>query len=92
MEGESLVYAGKVGTGFTEQSLALLKRELEPLRTRHEPRSAGRQPPKGTIFVEPRLVAHVEFREWTKSGTLRAPSFKGLRPDISPQECVREEG
>ena len=37
-------------------------------------------------------MAHVEFREWTKSGTLRAPSFKGLRPDVSPQECVREEG
>jgi bifunctional non-homologous end joining protein LigD len=37
-------------------------------------------------------VAHVEFREWTGSGTLRAPSFKGLRPDISPQECVRDEG
>ncbi len=91
MEGEKLVYSGKVGTGFTEQSLALVKRELEPLRTDTSPFS-GRQPPKGTIFVEPRLVAHVEFREWTKSGTLRAPSFKGLRPDISPQECVREEG
>jgi bifunctional non-homologous end joining protein LigD len=86
-----LVYCGKVGTGFTEQSLALVKRELEPLRRDTSPFS-GRQPPKGTIFVEPRLVAHVEFREWTKSGTLRAPSFKGLRPDISPQECVREEG
>ena len=89
--GGPLVYSGKVGTGFTEQSLALVKRELEPLRTDTSPFS-GRQPPKGTIFVEPRLVAHVEFREWTKSGTLRAPSFKGLRPDISPQECVREEG
>jgi bifunctional non-homologous end joining protein LigD len=91
MEGATLVYSGKVGTGFTEQSLALLKRELEPLRADSSPFS-GRQPPKGTIFVEPRLVAHVEFREWTKSRTLRAPSFKGLRPDISPQECVREEG
>ena len=91
MEDEELVYAGKVGTGFTEQTLALLKRELEPLRSDSSP-FAGRQPPKGTMFVEPRLVAHVEFREWTKSGTLRAPSFKGLRPDISPQECVREEG
>jgi bifunctional non-homologous end joining protein LigD len=91
MEKEKLVYCGKVGTGFTEQSLALVKRELEPLRRDTSPFS-GRQPPKGTIFVEPRLVAHVEFREWTKSGTLRAPSFKGLRPDISPQECVREEG
>jgi bifunctional non-homologous end joining protein LigD len=91
MEGDRLVYCGKVGTGFTEQSLALVKRELEPLRTDTSPFS-GRQPPKGTIFVEPRLVAHVEFREWTGSGTLRAPSFKGLRPDISPQECVRDEG
>jgi bifunctional non-homologous end joining protein LigD len=91
MEGEQLVYAGKVGTGFTEQTLAIVKRELEPLRRDSSP-FGGRQPPKGTIFVEPRLVAHVEFREWTKSGTLRAPSFKGLRPDVSPQECVRDEG
>jgi len=91
MEGDELVYCGKVGTGFTEQSLALLKRELEPLARDSSPFS-GRQPPKGTRFVEPRLVAHVEFREWTGSGTLRAPSFKGLRPDIAPQECVRDEG
>jgi bifunctional non-homologous end joining protein LigD len=91
MEDGELVYAGKVGTGFTEQTLSLLKRELEPLR-RDSSAFTGRQPPKGTIFVEPQLVAHVEFREWTKSGTLRAPSFKGLRPDISPQECVRDEG
>ncbi|HEX5896389.1 MAG TPA: non-homologous end-joining DNA ligase, partial [Thermoleophilaceae bacterium] len=90
-EDERLVYAGKVGTGFTEQTLALLRRELEPLRRDTSPFD-GRQPPKGAIFVEPSLVAQVEFREWTKSGTLRAPSFKGLRPDISPQECVREEG
>ena len=34
----------------------------------------------------------VEFREWTGSGTLRAPSFKGLRPDKDPQECTREAG
>jgi bifunctional non-homologous end joining protein LigD len=91
MEGDELVYAGKVGTGFTEQTLGLLRRELEPLRRDTSPFS-GRQPPKGTVFVEPKLVASVEFREWTKSGTLRAPSFKGLRPDVSPQECVREEG
>jgi bifunctional non-homologous end joining protein LigD len=91
IEEDRLVYAGKVGTGFTEQTLALVKRELEPLASDTSP-FTGRQPPKGTRFVEPRLVAHVEFREWTKSGTLRAPSFKGLRPDVSPQECVREEG
>ncbi|MDQ4025935.1 MAG: non-homologous end-joining DNA ligase [Actinomycetota bacterium] len=91
MEDGRLVYAGKVGTGFTERTLAMLERELQPLR-RDESAFEGRQPPKGTLFVEPRLVASVEFREWTNSGTLRAPSFKGLRPDKDPQDCVREEG
>ena len=86
-----LTYAGKVGTGFTESTLALLGRELTPLRRPDSP-FEGRQPPKGTVFVEPRLVASVEFREWTRAGTLRAPSFKGLRPDVDPQDCVREGG
>jgi bifunctional non-homologous end joining protein LigD len=85
----NLKYAGKVGSGFTETMLATLTRELESLRNDESP-FAGRQPPKGTIFVEPRLVADVEFREWTKSGTLRAPSFKGLRPDKEPSEVIRE--
>jgi bifunctional non-homologous end joining protein LigD len=91
MDDGRLVYVGKVGTGFTERTLAMLGRELGPLRRPDSPFD-GRQPPKGTVFVEPRLVASVEFREWTKSGTLRAPSFKGLRPDKDPQDCVREGG
>ena len=89
MEEGELIYAGKVGTGFTQETLGVLVRELEPLRRDTSPFS-GRQPPKGTVFVEPRLVALVEFREWTSSGTLRAPSFKGLRPDKPPEETVRE--
>ena len=84
-----LVYAGKVGTGFTEATLGLLARELGPLRRETSP-FHGRQPPKGTVFVDPSLVAQVEFREWTKTGTLRAPSFKGLRDDVDPAEVVRE--
>jgi bifunctional non-homologous end joining protein LigD len=91
MEDGKLVYVGKVGTGFTERTLALVQRELEPLRRPDSP-FHGRQPPKDTIFVEPRLVARVELREWTQSGTMRAPSFKGLRDDIDPQDCVREGG
>jgi bifunctional non-homologous end joining protein LigD len=91
MEDENLVYAGKVGTGFNQEMLTLLGRELESRRRDTTP-FAGRQPPKGTVFVEPELVAEVEFREWTGSGTLRAPSFKGLRPDKDPQECTREAG
>ena len=91
MDDGELRYAGKVGTGFTESTLKTLQRELEPLRRDGSPFS-GRQPPKGTVFVEPRLVAEVEFREWTRAGTLRAPSFKGLRYDKDPQDCIREEG
>jgi bifunctional non-homologous end joining protein LigD len=91
MDEGKLSYAGKVGTGFTEQTLALLQRELEPLRTETSP-FEGRQPPKGTVFVEPKLVARVELREWTRSGTMRAPSFKGLRDDVDPQDCIRDEG
>jgi bifunctional non-homologous end joining protein LigD len=88
-EDGRLVYAGKVGTGYTETTLGTLMRELEPLRRERSP-FEGRQPPRGTLFVEPRLVADVEFREWTRSGTLRAPSFKGLRPDVDPAEVERE--
>jgi bifunctional non-homologous end joining protein LigD len=91
MDGDRLVYAGKVGTGFTEQTLALLKRELGS-RGREDSPFDGRQPPRGTVFVDPDLVGAVEFREWTRSGTLRAPSFKGLRPDKDAQDCIREEG
>lgn len=85
----ALRYVGKVGTGFDAGWLDRLQRELEPLRRETSP-FEGRQPPRGTVFVEPRLVAEVEFREWTRSGTLRAPSFKGLRDDKDPREVVRE--
>jgi bifunctional non-homologous end joining protein LigD len=85
----SLRYAGKVGTGYTEEALAKLMTLLRPL-VRDESAFDGRQPPRGAIFVEPRLVAEVEFREWTRDGMLRAPSFKGLREDKDPREVVRE--
>jgi bifunctional non-homologous end joining protein LigD len=89
MEDSALRYAGKVGTGFTESTLAMVERELEPLARDDSPFD-GRQQPRDTRFVDPELVASVEFREWTRAGTLRAPSFKGLRPDKDPAEAVRE--
>jgi bifunctional non-homologous end joining protein LigD len=87
-EGE-LHYAGRVGTGFTDHTLDDLDRLLAGLERPTSPFS-GRQPPKEARFVEPELVAQVEFNEWTKAGTLRAPSFKGLRDDVDPAEVRRD--
>ena len=83
-------YAGKVGTGFGAADLRLLRERLEPLRTDESP-FEGRQPQKGSIFVEPELVAEVEFAEWTNTGTLRHASYEGLRDDKPATEVVREE-
>jgi bifunctional non-homologous end joining protein LigD len=84
-----LRYAGRVGTGFTEDTLRDLAKRLAPLERKTSP-FEGRQPPKQTHFVEPRLVAEVEFREWTQARTLRAPSFKGLRDDKDATEVTIE--
>jgi len=80
-----LRYAGRVGTGFTDETLRDLSRRLAKLRTDASPFS-GRRPPKDAIFTEPQLVAEVEFREWTRARTLRAPSFKGLPDDRDPRK------
>jgi bifunctional non-homologous end joining protein LigD len=88
-EDGTLRYVGKVGSGFTAQTLDLVTSQLAPLRRDSSP-FAGRQPPRNTVFVEPRLVAEVEFREWTRAGTMRAPVFKGLRDDVEPAAVIRE--
>ncbi|HYU60693.1 MAG TPA: non-homologous end-joining DNA ligase [Solirubrobacterales bacterium] len=89
-DAPQLRYAGKVGTGFRDEDLRMLAERLEPLRIESSP-FAGRQPARGAIFVEPRFVAEVEFSEWTAAGTLRQPSYKGLRDDKDALEVVREE-
>ena len=86
----SLRYAGNVGTGFTQRTLAELLQELQQ-RERPDSPFEGRQPPKATRFVEPELVAEVEFRGWTKTRTLRQPSFKGLRDDKYARDVIFEE-
>ena len=80
-----LRYAGRVGTGFNEETLRRLTAMLKKLAADTSPFD-GRQPPKIANFVEPKLVAEIEFRQWTRTRTLRAPSFKGLRDDREPEE------
>jgi len=84
-----LHYVGRVGTGFDTRELERLAGLLKPLARTTTP-FTGRQPPKDSHFVEPELVCEVEFSEWTHAGTLRQPSYKGLRDDKRPEEVVRE--
>ncbi len=85
-ENGSFVYAGRVGTGFTEKTLDAVRRRLEPLRSDTSPFDRAPKLPREAVFVEPELVAEIELREWTAERIMRAPSFKGLREDKSPRE------
>jgi bifunctional non-homologous end joining protein LigD len=90
---ERLVYAGKVGTGFTAKMLVDLRAKLDRLEVARspfepEPRRAWTGP--GVHWVKPVLVAEIAFTEWTADGRLRHPSFKGLRADKPAASVVRE--
>jgi bifunctional non-homologous end joining protein LigD len=86
-----LRFAGKVGTGFDGKELDRLQTLLAPITRPTSPFSGPRQPGKGAIFVEPELVAEVEFNEWTRQNMLRHPSYKGLREDKRPLDVVLEK-
>ncbi|AUX42837.1 DNA ligase D [Sorangium cellulosum] len=79
-----LVYAGKVGTGFTSKTLVTLRRRLEQIE-RAQPAFQGAPRMRGVHWVEPRLIAEVHFSAWTRDGRLRHPSFEGLREDRTPE-------
>lgn len=92
-EGKALRYAGKVGTGFTQASLAQLAKRLGPLE-RSEP--AFENPPRGAErrgvhWVEPRLVAQISFVERTRDGLIRHASFHGLRDDKASEDVKLEQ-
>ncbi len=91
-ERGALHYAGRVGTGFSDAELERLSRLLGELEREKSPFDAGEHPPRGARFVEPKLVAEVEFTAWTTAGIMRHPSYKGLRDDKAAQEVVREPG
>ncbi|HXL09336.1 MAG TPA: DNA ligase D [Candidatus Bathyarchaeia archaeon] len=91
-EKGNLLYAGRVGTGFTQQSLKELRSRLNSLERDSAPFI---NPPKGAEargvhWVEPRLVGAVTFTEWTTDNLLRHPSFQGLREDKPAKQVTRE--
>jgi DNA ligase D-like protein (predicted ligase) len=90
-EGGRLRYAGKVGTGFSHETLKDLSGRLAPLVRETSPFEPDKGIPRAATWVEPELVAQIGFMEWTGDGRLRHPSFLGLRIDKAAREVTREE-
>ena len=102
-DGDDLVFAGKVGTGFAAKSLATLHKKFQGQRRADCPFVdlpskqdgewvLGITPSmmKKMRWTNPKFVAEIKFAEWTRDGKLRAPVFLGLREDKKPTEIVRE--
>ncbi|KWX25325.1 ATP-dependent DNA ligase [Mycolicibacterium wolinskyi] len=85
---DGLQFAGRVGTGFTEKELTKLKKMLAPLRTDESPfdQPLPKLDARGVTFVRPELVGEVRYSERTSDNRLRQPSWRGLRPDKTPEE------
>ena len=89
-EGNHLISAGKVGTGFDDRTLRDLGDRLASRAQETSPFSDKERPEKGEHFVTPDLVCEVAFTEWTGDGKLRHPRFLGMRDDKTATEVVRE--
>jgi bifunctional non-homologous end joining protein LigD len=93
--GKQLYFTGKVGTGFNEQSLAMLAQKLRPLILKGGAAARGglANPPRGAgvTYVQPRLVAQISYHEWTADQKLRQPVFLGLRDDKNPKDVELPE-
>ncbi|MFO7944529.1 MAG: non-homologous end-joining DNA ligase [Anaerolineales bacterium] len=90
-DGDDLMYAGKVGTGFDEDTLQHLGDRLSSLERENKPFADGDISSDEVHWVEPQLVAQIGFEEWTDYNKLRQPRFQGLRQDKAPEDVVREE-
>jgi len=92
-EKGKLLNAGRVGTGFTFKQRSDLKKQLDKFVRAASPLTVVPKEPglRETKWTEPKMVAEVAFTEWTSDGSIRHPSFQGLREDKNPKEVVREQ-
>ena len=89
-ENGVLRYAGKVGTGFDQQTLRTLGAQMRALEQDGSPFEPFKPIPPGTRWLRPELVGQIAFQEWTRDGRLRQPRYLGLRDDKPASEVVRE--
>ena len=89
-DGKTLTYAGKVGTGFDGALLDSLSETMAPLEVAKPPLTVPKAVLRGSHWITPKLVCEIAFTEFTREGTLRHPSFIGLREDKRVSEVVRE--
>jgi bifunctional non-homologous end joining protein LigD len=90
-EGDKLRYAGRCGTGFSEETHRALRSRLDALIQKNS--DFAKRPadaPRESKWVKPDLVAQVLFSAWTRDNLIRQASFKGLREDKPPKEVKRE--
>ena len=88
------VYAGRVGTGFSVKQRVQLQKQLDKISRATSPLATiprGEPALKQAHWTKPRMIAEVTFTEWTSDGSIRHPSFQGLREDKSPKEVIREK-
>jgi bifunctional non-homologous end joining protein LigD len=86
-DSSKLRFVGKVGTGYTQETLRELGAKLRRLRTEATPfEPAPRM--RDVTWTRPELVAQIAYAEWTADGKLRQPAFLGLRDDKKPRECT----
>jgi len=91
-DGDTLIYAGRTGTGFTQKTHKLLRDKLEKLKREASPfGSVPAEMRRGVSWVKPDLVAQVRFSTWTADNLVRQAAFLGLREDKAAKEVRRED-
>lgn len=89
--GKKLKFVAKVGTGFDDSQRKELNKTFSAIATNKCPFENVGNAKKNVVWTKPKLVAQIEYAEITPSGSLRQPSFLGLRVDKTPKECVWEK-